>query len=151
MTIAVDYLTGWSSTNLNSKDVGNWVAGYDYVTNRAWLLGGNCGTSDCQNDLYSWDLTSLSTSVTSSSISSSFRTFSQSYVTINRTIYIVEDGKIYTYNMATNTLNTNFASLSDNDLDNSCMATDGRYLFITGGRGTIFNIPSYVTNASIFR
>ena len=47
-------LTGWDfKIDLQSADTGYQVAGYDFITNRAWLLGGNSN-----NDLFSYDISS---------------------------------------------------------------------------------------------
>eukprot|EP01084_Bolivina_argentea_P067582 123043_1 len=140
--IAVDYLDSWIKVDPKANAVANSIAGYDYVTNKAYLLGGNCGTSTtcctCKNDIFTFELDNIESnpllSAAESTIPAEFRSFSQSYATVNRTIYFAESGKVYTYDMSTKELNTNFATLVDGALDNSCMATDGRYLFITGGR-----------------
>ena len=133
MSVSSRVLTGWSEIDLSSTNVANQVAGYDFITNKAWLLGGRCAAGNCDNDAMSYNLDAISSSGTHDTLSSSFRTYSQSYVTINRTIYFAQSGKIYTYDMETGSINTNFATSSSPD--DPCMATDGRYLFITGGGG----------------
>src|SRR5687768_17009690 len=81
-------LTSWTLINSNNilpSPRTGMIIGYDSITNKIYLLGGNKDTLS-QSNVYIFDVTSETFS-TSSSLSSSYSTLSQCYVTINRTIY----------------------------------------------------------------
>ena len=136
---AADSLTSWTEIDLNTNNLGAQVAGYDDAANTAWLLGGNCGCCGCNDDVYSYSLSALSSSGVHSALSVSFSAQSQSYVTLGTSILFVESGRIHAFDMTAGTLDTHFAALPI-ELDNACLATDGDFLFITGGRCVYFSL-----------
>jgi hypothetical protein len=141
---------------------GNLIADFDPVTRKIYAMGGSKkNDSDYQNDVYYYDLsdaTPVWTKISGGDLSNDVEYGGDRLsVGLDRKILFARRDTIQLYDMATETHETPWSFPNEPDVPDwdtlgrvmgASLATDGRYLFVTGGKDS--NNDDYFSYFSIF-